>query len=434
MFRTLLTVGGLIMAGAAAALALTPSPNATPASAIFLHPDGMGANTWTAIRLKEVGPDGQLNWDKMAATALYKGPLLDSVTASSNGGATSHAWGVRAKSDSLGMIDGRPIPHAASGAAMPLMLEAKQAGKAIGIVNTASVTDAGTGGMIASVPNRREHAEIARQMLAAEPQVLIGGGEQFFLPVGVKGMHGPGVRTDGRNLIEEARAKGYVIVRNRAELTAAMANPPARLLGLFAAENTFAEGGEEDLKAQGLPIYQPQAPRYDEMVAAAIEILKRDRDGFFLVAEEESTDNFGGDNNAAAVLEAGAGADRAIKIAMAAAQANPHLTVLVASDSDCGGLQATGDDAVAGQPLPPRWENGAPVDGVGGTGGVPFMAAPNRAGLALPFALSWASDGDMSGGGVVRAQGPGAARVRGTLDSTDIYAVLHAALFPLQQR
>jgi alkaline phosphatase len=62
------------------------------------------------------------------------------------------------------------------------------------------------------------------------------------------------------------------------------------------------------------------------------------------------------------------------------------------------------------------------------------MAAPNRAGLALPFALSWASDGDMSGGGVVRAQGPGAARVRGTLDSTDIYAVLHAALFPLQQR
>jgi alkaline phosphatase len=40
----------------------------------------------------------------------------------------------------------------------------------------------------------------------------------------------------------------------------------------------------------------------------------------------------------------------------------------------------------------------------------------------------------MSGGGVVRAQGPGAARVRGTLDSTDIYAVLHAALFPLQQR
>jgi alkaline phosphatase len=387
----------------------------------------MGPNTWAAARLKEFGPDGRLAWDRLAHAALYVGPMADQLSASSNGGGTSHAWGVRAKADSFGMIDGQSIQAAASGAPMPLMLEAQRAGKQIGLINSASITDAGTGTQLARVANRRDHTEIARQMLEAKPDLLLGGGEQYFLPTGVQGVHGPGVRTDGRNLIEEARAQGYRIVRTRAELEAA-AKAPGKVLGLFAAADTFNEGTEEALKQQGLTAFQRQAPRYDEMVAAALAILGPGRNGFYLMAEEEATDNFGGENNAAAVLEAVAGADRAIAHALTAAAKNKALLVLVASDSDCGGLQATGDDVVEGKALPARWENGAPVDGVDGTGGLPFMAAPDRAGRRLPFALSWAADGDMSGGGVARAHGWGAQRVAGTMDSTDIYKALHAAL------
>ena len=40
------------------------SPSRAP-SAIFLHPDGMGANTWMATRLMHVGPDGRLAWDAL---------------------------------------------------------------------------------------------------------------------------------------------------------------------------------------------------------------------------------------------------------------------------------------------------------------------------------------------------------------------------------
>lgn len=400
-----------------------------PPNVVFLHPDGMGANTWTAIRLNEVGPDGALAWDQLPGVALYKGPMLDSVTASSNGGATSHAWGVRAKSDSLGMIDGAIVPRNGAGGAKPLMLEAKAAGRAIGIVNSASVTDAGTGGMLASVKNRREHAEIAAQMLAAGPDVLLGGGERFFLPDGVMGVYGAGVRTDGRNLIEEARALGYRIVRTRAELAEAV-RTPGKVLGLFATTDTFNEGGEEFLRVINRPLYAPEAPRFDEMVAAAMTILDslaKGR-GYFLVAEEEATDNFGGDNNAAGVLEAGAGANRAI--ALASTRLSDRDFLLVASDSDCGGLQATGDDVEVGVALPPRWENGAPVDGVGGAGGVPFLAQPNAQGVRLPFAISWASDSDMSGGGVVRWRGDlgTAFRPGPVLDSTDIYRTLRSAL------
>lgn len=316
---------------------LAPLPAAASGSAIFLHPDGMGTNTWAALRLLTAGPDGRLAWDQMRA-APYLGPMLNTVTASSNGGGTSHAWGVRARSDSFGMIAGTPIARSGSGFAGPLMAEAKARGKAIGLVNTASVTDAGTGTQLAVVANRRDHAAIAAQLLAAEPAVLMGGGERWFLPEGAQGRHGPGARTDGRDLIAEARANGYVVVFTATELAALPADA-TRVLGLFASENTFNEGSEETMATAGLPLFQPQAPRYDVMVVAAIRILSKARSGYYLMAEEEATDNLGGDNNAAAVLEAAAGADRAVRIALDAAARDRRLSVVVASDSDCGGLQ-----------------------------------------------------------------------------------------------
>ncbi len=405
----------------------TGSTNQQPRSAIFLHPDGMGANTWAATRLLTAGPDGRLAWDALPASAAYVGPMLDSVTATSNGGGTTHAWGVRAETASFGKIGGAVLA-AASGASVPLMLEAKAAGKAIGIVNSASVTDAGTGTQLAMTDNRRNHADIASQMLAAEPDVLLGGGESYFLPAGVRGVHGEGVRTDGRNLIEEARAKGYIVVRTRAELAEA-ARRPGKLLGLFAARDTFNNGSEEDMAAAGEVPFPDTVPRYDEMVKVALERLETAPQGFYLMAEEEATDNLGGDNHASGTLDAAQGADRAIAIARAHLKRFPGTTLIVASDSDCGGLQVTGDEVEAGVALPARLKNGAPVDGINGTGTLPFLAAPDAQGRRLPFAVTWASDSDMSGGGIVRAEGPGADIVRGTVDSRDIYKALYLGLF-----
>ena len=162
-----------------------PTPAAAgPRSAIFLHPDGMGANTWMATRLMHVGPDGRLAWDQLPQVAIYVGPTSDSVNQSSNAGATTHAYGVRAKLDSYGAIDGA-APTAASGKAQSLMVEAKAAGKMTAILNSSSLTEPGTGAFLASVANRDDEAEIASQILAAGPDIALGGGEMFFLPKGV---------------------------------------------------------------------------------------------------------------------------------------------------------------------------------------------------------------------------------------------------------
>ena len=131
--------------GIAVLLLVFATVEAAPRSAVFLHPDGMGANTWGAVRLREVGPDRRLAWDRLPAVAVYVGPLLDGVTASSNGGATTHAWGVRAASDSYGMIAGQPITRSAAGTDGTVMQDAQRAGKAIGLVNSSSITEPGNG-------------------------------------------------------------------------------------------------------------------------------------------------------------------------------------------------------------------------------------------------------------------------------------------------
>jgi alkaline phosphatase len=413
----------------AATLIAAPAFAEKPRSAIFLHPDGMGANTWAAVRLQQAGPDGRLAWDQLPRLAIYVGPMLDSVNASSNGGATTHAYGIRAALDSFGSLDGVNPPVSASGKKLSVMHEAQKAGKAIAIVNSSTITEPGTAAFLVSVEDRDNDDEIAALLLAAKPDIMLGGGEQFFLPEGTQGVHGPGVRTDGRNLVEEAREAGYSVVHTREEL-AALPTSTLRVLGLFAAEHTFNEYDEATLAEKGLPAFQPQAPRFDEMVAAALARLRGAPKGYLLVGNEEGTDNLSGENNAPAVLEAAAGADRAIALALAEARRNPALTVLVASDSDNGGMNATGDDLEDPEelprPLPSRTANGSPLDS---DNGQPFLSAPDARGIRQPFYITWASDSDSGGGTVARGIGPGAAVIEGTIDSTAIYTALYLGLF-----
>jgi alkaline phosphatase len=417
----------------APAVPATPTPTASPApataaSAIFLHPDGMGANTWMATRLMTVGPDGRLAWDQLPRVAMYVGPTTDAVNQSSNAGATTHAYGVRAKLDSYGAIDGQP-PVAASGKPLSLMREAQAAGKKIAILNSSSLTEPGTGAFLASVANRDDEAEIAAQILAAGPDIALGGGEMFFLPKGVQGRHGEGAREDGRNLIEEAQAAGYTVVYTREEL-AALPREATRVLGLFAHEETFNEGDEAALVAAGLPPFQPQAPRFDEMLAIILERFRDAPQGYFIVGNEEATDNLSGENNATATLEAAAGADRAIALALIEAGRNPALTVVVASDSDNGGMNATSDDLNDPEdlprPLPAHTAVGSPLDS---DNGEPFLTLPDRDGNRIPFYITWASDSDSAGGLVARGIGPGAERIQGTIDATEVYQALRQGLF-----
>lgn len=416
--RALLTLVGLLSLSAA---------QAQTGNVIFIHPDGTGVNTWGAGRMLLAGPDGMLNWDRLERVGVYRGHLLNSLTASSNGGGTAHAYGVKVTTGAMGRDRGRQVVSA-SGKPHSLMIEALRSGLAGGVISSASVTDAGTGVFLASVDSRRNHQEIAFQMIASRANVILGGGEQFFLPQGVRGRHGMGVRTDGVNLIDRARRAGYRVVFTRNELMALPAGT-TRVLGLFTADDTFNDETEETLRQQNRPLYAPTAPAIDEMTRVALRVLQATGRRFFLVSEEEATDNFAGDQNAKGVFEALRRADRAIGVALEFQQRNPRTLILTAADSDCGGMQVLSVDN-ANAPLPARdEETGAMLDGREGTGTLPFLSAPDARGQRFPFAVAWSAGGDLAGGIAARAHGLNSALLPANVQNTDIFRVCYRTLF-----
>jgi alkaline phosphatase len=413
-FLSFLRLGGLALLVCRPLLAAT-------GNVIFIHPDGSSLNHWNAARVRWVGPDGELEWDKLPGLAIYRSHMRDSLTATSHGGGTIHAYGVKVPADSYGM-DGKKPLVALSGKPQSIMQEAQAAGLAVGIINSGNLDEPGTGVFLASVPSRKMGAEIVAQIVGSGAAVIMGGGERWLLPNGETGRHGPGARTDGRNLIAEAKQAGYTVVYNRDEL-AQLPSGTKKVLGVFATHHTFNDQTEEALAAAKLPLYQPNAPSVAEMTDAALQVLATTGRHFFLMVEEEGTDNFANVNNAAGSLEALRRGDAAIGVARAFVKQHPDTLLVVAADSDASGLQLAGTDVRQGAKLPPT------SDGRDGAGSLPFESAPDATGRRLPFAIKWTGPDDTYGAVLVRAAGKNADRVRGSFDNTDIYRLIYFTLF-----
>jgi alkaline phosphatase len=397
---------------------------------IFIHPDGSGASMWGALRLLEKGPDGNTNWDKMGQMGLYRGHLKNSTNSSSHGGATVHAFGVKVDYDTFGINAQKPI-KSLSGKDYSIMIEAKKAGKAIALINSGHICEPGTGVFVANASNRNLTDAISEQIIFSGADIILAGGEELLLPEGQIGRHGkPGKRKDGRNLIEEAEKLGYTIVYNREELLKLALNTE-KVLGVFSASHTFNDLTEEKLKEKGLALYNESAPSVAEMTEKALKIIKHRRKNFFMVVEEEGTDNFSNVNNAEGALEALSRADAAIGVAMKYIEKNPNTLLITAADSDAGGMEVVNvrDSKKFEEPLPPTVSNGAPLDGKEGTGTLPFIAAPDQFGNRLRFGICWASGDDVAGGVIAKAHGLNSELLPNNVDNTDIYRLIYATLF-----
>lgn len=423
------------------------APRMDPAHAtgnvIFIHPDGASLNHWNAARIRWVGPDADLNWDRLPAMAVYRSHMRDSLNATSHGGGTVHAYGVKVPADSYGM-DGQTGPLTArSGSRQSIMEEARAAGMAIGIVNSGDQNEPGTGCFLAHVPSRKMSESIVAQVVASGADIIMGGGERWYLPAATAGRHGPGSRTDGRNLVAEAGAAGYTVVFDRDELAAAARDPQTRrLLGIFAHAATFHDESEEALAERSAPLYVPTAPTLAEMTDAALTLLGSLERQFLLVIEEEGTDNFPNHNNARGTLEALRRADEAIGVARAFVDRRRDTLLITAADSDASGLQVlggyppSGDPVITRQPLPAQVRDGGPpLDGRDGTATLPFESAPDAAGRTHPFAIAWGGGPyDTYGAVLVRAAGLNAHLVNGNFDNTDVYRVMYRTLFGVVRR
>ncbi len=359
-------------------------PGQRPAGNIILFiGDGMGDVERMAARWVTGGLGGSLIMDSLAFHSWSRTASADNPITDSAAGATAMATGVKTNNGMIGMApDGRPL--------MTILERAQRIGLAVGLVTTVQISHATPAGFSAHVANRTMMLEIADQQIAANINVLMGGGEDEFLPSTENGCYSePGERIDGRNLIDEAINAGYTYVCDEAGLTAVSPSSTTHLLGLFADEG----------------MVRPYTPSLDDMTQKAIDILSQDPDGFFLMVEGGQIDWAGHANDAAKAISDTVDFDAAVSVGLNFSTVVTDTLVIVTADHETGGMQL--NLSSTGNP---------DEDG-------PFYMPDST-----PFFVTWTTFGHTPVNVPTNAQGPLAGRLTGTYENTYIFYVMADAL------
>ncbi len=302
-------VGGL---ATPIALDLPALPDAPVRNVVLLVGDGMGLAQVAAARLRAFGTDGHFTWERFPVVGLVDTRPSGGLVTKSDAAATAFACGVKTTNGHVGTApDGRTLRS--------VLEAARDAGDATGVLTTSQVYDATPAAFYAHVVRRHDDVRILDQLEKAGLDFVAGGGRSEFLPNARDG-----VRSDARDLLDEARARGVGVVTDPAALAKAGRLP---LWAIFPG-STLGE--------------KPAHPTVGEMTAKALELLSaeaaRRGKGFFLMAEEEGTDTAGHARSLERLARAVVHLDAAVADAARFAARDGHTLVLVLADHSTGGL------------------------------------------------------------------------------------------------
>jgi alkaline phosphatase len=395
------------------AIATGNGASATARNLILFIGDGMGQAHRFAGQLLAAGRNGRLAMDRLPYLGQMGTMPADPATfvTDSAAAATAIATGVKTENGAVS-IDPEGRPRAT------ILELAKASGRSAGLVSTCQITDATPAAFAAHVPHRAQQSEIARQYVEeASLDLILGGGAAHWFPAGEplppalrSPHHAFGLGTSG-NVVVRAHALGYEYVDHAAALRTSLERrsrePAGPLLGLFAAQEFFVQSPE------GLgAAYDPPVTLAD-LTAAAIDVLSHEPAGFFLMVEESAIDRMAHRNNAPLTLKGVLELDRAVQVALAYANRSPDTLVVVTADHECGGLAVAGSQD---QPYPYEPGGGLLDTLLAGEDG-PFPVAGSDYG----FVLGWATTGHTSAPVPVTATGPGAERLTGSFENTDLF-------------
>ncbi len=373
---------------------------------IFIVGDGMGIAHRELVRLATVGREGDLAMNQLRYQGWTQTDPADpeEVVTDSAAGATAFSTGQRSYNGAIAVdLDENPL--------RTLLERAERAGKSTGLVTTSQVTDATPASFGAHVADRGNQSEIARQYLEeTRPEVILGGGEDWWYPEGEEGQwpDAPpsdpteGSRSTAGNLVERAEELGYEYVSDAEGLAQADGR---RLLGLFANQEMFEHVGPS------APLYEPAVP-LPVMAEKALDVLRRDRDGFFLVIEEEGIDEMAHHGHAAELIQSGQALDETVALARDFADEHGDTLVVVVADHETGGL--------AIELVDEEDESGEGEQAEEG----PFTLA----GTDLTFTVDWTTGGHTGAATPASAEGPGASGMIEVRDNTDIHDLVLDAM------
>ena len=455
----------------AAALAAANLANAAgeAKNVIFFLGDGMGPSTITASRIYKYGEDGSLNMDLLERTARIKTYSNDAQTTDSAPSMAAYMTGVKMNNEVISMsADTVATPPsrdangnlginncAASGnggTAATILELAKAKGKAVGSITTTELTHATPAATFSHICNRNAQYAIAAQIvpggagynaaLGEGVDVLMGGGRNHFTPYdAVSNKTG---RVDGRNLLAEMAAKGYVVAATRTEMNGAANN--RKFIGLYSSKSHL----EYELDRAATPPLGEGAnqPSLAEMTTKAMDILSQNANGYFLMVEGGRIDHALHGTNAKRALVDTIAFDDAIKAALDQARlTDPTLAnTLIVVTADHDHTLAFNGYGKRGNPILDinrHYKDGLPSKDADGNTytTLVFGNGPKRPALRanIDSATALADDylqetgvrlaSETHGGGDVKlfATGAGARIFKGTLDNTRVFGLLKTA-------
>lgn len=282
-----------------------------PKRVIVLIGDGMGV---AQLYAGYTANKGQLNILGMPVVGFHFTYSANNYITDSAAGGTALASGVKTNNGAIGVdANGHKVPS--------ILHLSENKGVATGLVSTSAITHATPASYIAHVPSRGSYEDIALDFLQTDIDVFIGGGRKHFEQ-----------RADGRNLSEELRKKGYNVSYSLSEVEA---NNHPRMAVLTADEHN----GKADERGDMLP----------KATKKALEVLKNNKNGFFLMVEGSQIDWGGHQNDLAYIVGEMLDFDKAVGKALEFAAADKHTLVIVTADHETGGMSLVGGNIANSQ-------------------------------------------------------------------------------------
>ena len=276
-----------------------------PKNIIFLIGDGMGtAQMYASMTVLR----DNTNMYRFPYVGLIKTYSADNYITDSAAGGTAFSTGTKTNNGYIAVgTDGKPLTT--------ILELAEQKGLSTGLVATACITHATPASFIAHNSSRGNYEDIAKWFLKTDIDVFIGGGYNHFA-----------MRSDSLNLIDSLVKKGYFVTRDIGTIDPPTMNKVAALVADVHLPK-IADGRGNML------------PNYTKL---AINTLKKNKKGFFVMIEGSQIDWGGHDTSLNYIIDETIDFDKAIGKALDFAQKDGNTLVVVTADHETGGLGLTG--------------------------------------------------------------------------------------------
>jgi alkaline phosphatase len=322
---------------------------------ILMVGDGMGQTHLSAAWIANYG---KMNVDNCNVIGLTRTYCSSQLITDSGAAGTALATGQKTKYHSVGVDPyGKPLSS--------LTDLAIKKGLGTGIVVTCNLSDATPSAFCAKNPDRDQEEDIAADYLKCNVDFIFGAGRTQF-----------NNRKDKRNILDELKTNGYQVCNTWPETEQVKTGKVFSIL----------EDGQ-------LPLAQERGDLHQKASKKAIEMLSKNKNGFFAMIEGSRIDDCGHWNDLPKLIREIHDFDQTIGEVLKWAEKDGETLVVILSDHETGGFTITGGNLQKGE-----------IIGHFSTGG--------HSGIVVP----------------VYAYGPQAAQFTGFMENADIFKKIKAIL------